>query len=160
MPATGNTANAEETDNAAAAPAPAPEPAADPTKPEHINLKFHDQHGNECHFKLKKTMRLKKAMDAFSARTSRERRTLRFFFEGLRVLDDHTPEQVSTGTFWFDGSSEEWTLTICDSWRWRRAMLLRLISSRLVVAIGTLEDGKVWNVRTGDRGYEITSTRV
>jgi hypothetical protein len=63
----------------------------------HINLKFRDMHGNELHFKLKQTTVMKKAMTAYATRTQRERHTLRFVNpDGERVLDDQTPEMVST----------------------------------------------------------------
>ena len=38
---------------------------------------------------------LGKAMDHFSAKTERDRQTLRFLFEGQRVLPDSTMESVS-----------------------------------------------------------------
>ena len=70
-----------------------PAPAADANAP--INVLFSDQAGNEVHFKLKPTTKLKKAMDAYSARQELARPTLRFLFDGTRVLDESTPASVS-----------------------------------------------------------------
>ena len=67
-----------------------------PAQPTALNIRFVDANQqNELHFKLKSTTKLKKAMDAFSARTERNRATLRFLFDGERIQDDHTPEHVS-----------------------------------------------------------------
>jgi small ubiquitin-related modifier len=63
-----------------------------------MSLTFQDQQGTALQVKLKPQTSMKKAMDAFSARTQRERRMLRFIFEGQRVLDTHTPEEVSNST--------------------------------------------------------------
>jgi small ubiquitin-related modifier len=82
---------------AAAATAPTAEPTAhaDPAAPKLLELCFRDQHGTEVHFKLKPTTKMKKAMDTFAQKTHREARTLRYYFEGLRIIDDHTPGSVS-----------------------------------------------------------------
>lgn len=59
-----------------------------------INLKFQDPNGTECHFKLKPTTKLEKAMKAYAKRTARDVKTLRFYFEGERVNGDDTAEKV------------------------------------------------------------------
>ena len=78
-----NTANAGSAPTAPAAPANL------------LNLCFRDQHGAEVHFKLKPSTKMKKAMEAFAAKMQVEARTLRYFAEGIRIADDHTPESVS-----------------------------------------------------------------
>lgn len=60
-----------------------------------INLTFRDHQAFELTFKLKPTTKLGKAMNAFATKSERERHTLRFLFEGQRVLDDSTMEGVS-----------------------------------------------------------------
>lgn len=72
-----------------------------PAQPKSLNIKFTDTSGTEVHFKLKSTTKLKKAMDAYSARIQRDRQALRFLFDGDRVMDDSTPESVSL-TYCFD----------------------------------------------------------
>lgn len=77
--------------------APAPEtnhPTTPEAKPAGLTIVFRDASGGELSFKLKPTTKLKKAMDAFAQRTQRERHTLRFLFEGVRVLDEHSAEEV------------------------------------------------------------------
>ncbi|KAK3638300.1 hypothetical protein LTR56_013129 [Elasticomyces elasticus] len=65
-----------------------------PPQPEALSLLFEDMSGTSLTFKLKKHTRLGKAMDAFSERVTRDRATLRFLFDGERVLDDSTPESM------------------------------------------------------------------
>lgn len=70
-----------------------------PARPaEPMNIKFSDVSGFEVQFRLKPTTKLGKAMEAFSARTEKEVKSLRFLFEGDRVLPDTTPESVSPTT--------------------------------------------------------------
>ena len=57
-----------------------------PKQPTSMEIKFTDQNQNAVTFKLKSTTKLKKAMDAYSAKVERDRRSLRFLFEGVRVL--------------------------------------------------------------------------
>ena len=73
-------------------PAPAPEPAP---AVKSMTIKFRDQSNNEVSFKMKPTTMLKKAMDAFSARTERDAASLRFVLDGQRVLNENTPADVS-----------------------------------------------------------------
>ena len=76
---------------------PPPPPEENPNS---LSISFRSANGEEVHFKLKKTTMLKKAMDAFAARVQRERRTLRFLFEGERVQDNSTAELVSVLRDW------------------------------------------------------------
>ncbi|KAK4542957.1 hypothetical protein LTR36_005955 [Oleoguttula mirabilis] len=61
-------------------------------KPDHMSLTFRDQANYEVQFRLKATTKLGKAMDHFSAKSERDRQTLRFLFEGQRVLPESTME--------------------------------------------------------------------
>ena len=76
------TTNSEDQPPAAAAPAP-------------MTIIFRTTNGAEVSFKLKPTTKLKKAMDAYAAREDKDRKVLRFLFEGERVLDDSTAVSVS-----------------------------------------------------------------
>ena len=89
--------NATSNPAAEAATAATAEPTAqaDPAAPQLLELCFRDQHGTEVHFKLRPTTKMKKAMDTFAKKTQRDAKTLRYFFEGVRIIDDHTPESVS-----------------------------------------------------------------
>ncbi|KAK3707933.1 hypothetical protein LTR37_011785 [Vermiconidia calcicola] len=63
-------------------------------QPTSMEIKFTDTNQNAVTFKLKSTTKLKKAMDAYSAKVERDRRSMRFLFEGERVLDQHTPDNL------------------------------------------------------------------
>lgn len=78
---------------------PTPAAAAPEDKPKHVTITFKSNDGAEVSFKLKATTKLKKAMDAYAARANRERRSLRFLFDGERVLDDKSPDDVSLRPF-------------------------------------------------------------
>lgn len=73
-------------------------PAA--AKPAGITIVFKDSLGGEVSFKLKPTTKLKKAMDAYAQHANRERLTLRFLFDGERVNDGSTAEEVSVPQMW------------------------------------------------------------
>jgi len=62
---------------------------------EHINIKVSDNN-NEVYFKLKRTTRLEKMMTAFCQRQAKDAKTVRFMFDGVRILPESTPEIVST----------------------------------------------------------------
>ncbi|CAH01119.1 SUMO family protein SMT3 [Kluyveromyces lactis] len=63
-------------------------------KPEtHINLKVSDG-SSEIFFKIKKTTPLKRLMEAFAKRQGKEIESLRFLYDGVRVLPDQTPEDL------------------------------------------------------------------
>ena len=63
----------------------------------HINIRCRNLAGEEVQFKIRPYTKLQKVMDTYSARISRERKELRFMFDGQRVLDDDTPENVRFG---------------------------------------------------------------
>ena len=52
------------------------------------------QDGTEVYFKVKKTTKLKKLMDAYCARVGKEAGSIRFLFDGDRIQEDATPDQL------------------------------------------------------------------
>ncbi|KAK1073593.1 hypothetical protein LTR12_005099 [Friedmanniomyces endolithicus] len=68
-----------------------PEPGA---QPEPITIIFADVNGFELSFRLKQHTKLGKAMEAFAKRTERDPGTLRFLFEGERLLPESTTESM------------------------------------------------------------------
>lgn len=61
---------------------------------DHLNIKVTDNQ-NEVFFKIKRTTRLEKLMNAFCERQGKSFATVRFLFEGQRVQKDDTPDSVS-----------------------------------------------------------------
>ncbi|KXS97765.1 hypothetical protein AC578_3209 [Pseudocercospora eumusae] len=59
-----------------------------------ITLTFRDHRGFEQSFKLKTSTKLGRAMDAFSVKVERDRKALRFLFDGERVLDESSVEEM------------------------------------------------------------------
>ena len=68
-------------------------------EPKAMSIVFVDTADNETVFKLKSNTKLKKAMDVYAQRLGVQRETLRFLYDGDRVLDDHTPDHVSLSFF-------------------------------------------------------------
>lgn len=66
-----------------------------PQRPQQVEILVVDMHQNEIHFKIKATTRLGKVTNAFIERQNAAPSSLRFFFEGKRIVDDDTPESVS-----------------------------------------------------------------
>eukprot|EP01084_Bolivina_argentea_P232537 391917_1 len=62
---------------------------------EHLNLKVKAQDGTEVYFKVKKTTKLKKLMDAYCARVGKEAGSIRFLFDGDRIAPDSTPNELN-----------------------------------------------------------------
>jgi len=60
----------------------------------HINLKVVTQDGNEIYFKCKKTTQLGKLMNAFCNRQGVSSNDVRFLFDGKRIHETQTPEQL------------------------------------------------------------------
>lgn len=60
-----------------------------------VTIVFKNMAGGEVSFKIKRNTKLKKAMDAYTERMDLNRLTLRFLFEGQRVLDENTADDVS-----------------------------------------------------------------
>ncbi|CAL6348781.1 unnamed protein product [Bathycoccus prasinos] len=63
-------------------------------KGEHINLKVKDQDNAEVHFKVKMGTKFKKIFDAFLQRKSLQPGSVRFLFDGERVREDQTPQEL------------------------------------------------------------------
>mmetsp|Transcript_39707 Transcript_39707/g.61977 ORF Transcript_39707/g.61977 Transcript_39707/m.61977 type:complete len:105 (+) Transcript_39707:57-371(+) len=61
---------------------------------EHINLKVKGQDGNIVHFKIKRKTNLKKLMDAYCSRQSLQADQIRFLFDGQRLRENQTPEEL------------------------------------------------------------------
>lgn len=62
---------------------------------EHVNVRVTDN-STEIFFKLKRSTALRKVMDAFSKRTGKDMRSLRFLYDGERVNEADTPGSVSS----------------------------------------------------------------
>lgn len=79
--------------NAASNPSSNANPSASTSNAnkEHLNLKVKAQDGTEVYFKVKKTTKLKKLMDAYCARVGKEAGSIRFLFDGDRIAPNNTP---------------------------------------------------------------------
>jgi hypothetical protein len=71
-----------------------PKPEAGGDANEHLNIKVTDGN-NEVFFKIKRTTQLKKLMDAFCDRQGKATNSVRFLFDGTRVMGSDSPETVS-----------------------------------------------------------------
>lgn len=61
---------------------------------EHLNIKVTDNN-NEVFFKIKRTTKLEKLMNAFCERQGKSMTAVRFLFDGTRVQPTDTPDNVS-----------------------------------------------------------------
>ena len=57
-------------------------------------LKIYLQDGSETHFKIRKSTAFKKLMDAYCDRVGKDAGSLRFLYDGTRILEDNTPKDV------------------------------------------------------------------
>lgn len=64
-----------------------------PQSTEHLNIKVTDNN-NEVFFKIKRSTKLEKLMNAFCERQGKDSKTVRFLFDGTRVTGQDTPEIV------------------------------------------------------------------
>jgi hypothetical protein len=96
-------------------------PAAPPADRVQVVLK--DQNGTQIAFGVKTNTRMDKVQNAFAERTSRPVYSLRFFFDGDRVLPEDT---VTTVSHFFDRTFWRSTLTTTLSLVWRMTMSSRL----------------------------------
>jgi small ubiquitin-related modifier len=64
-------------------------------KSEHINVKVVNAEGNEVFFKIKKSTPLRKLMEAYCKRQGFTLGTVRFSFDGNRISDEQTAEEVN-----------------------------------------------------------------
>lgn len=60
---------------------------------EHLNIKVTDNN-NEVFFKIKRSTKLEKLMNAFCERQGKNINSVRFLFEGARVQSTDTPDTV------------------------------------------------------------------
>ncbi|KAH8675289.1 ubiquitin-like modifier [Xylariales sp. PMI_506] len=60
---------------------------------EHLNIKVTDNN-NEVFFKIKRTTKLEKLMNAFCERQGKNMSSVRFLFEGQRVQPTDTPDTL------------------------------------------------------------------
>jgi Ubiquitin-2 like Rad60 SUMO-like len=67
---------------------------APPAPAEHLNIKVTDGN-NEVFFKIKRSTKLEKLMNAFCERQGKQMSTVRFLFDGQRVQPGDSPDTVS-----------------------------------------------------------------
>lgn len=63
-------------------------------KGEPINVIVKDQHGHELHFKVRKTTKFEKIMQAYCQKKCHQMNQLRFLYDGERVKPDQSPQDV------------------------------------------------------------------
>ncbi|KAG6024669.1 hypothetical protein E4U41_001713 [Claviceps citrina] len=64
-----------------------------PAASEHLNIKVTDNN-NEVFFKIKRTTKLEKLMNAFCERQGKSITSVRFLFDGQRVQPSDTPDAL------------------------------------------------------------------
>lgn len=69
------------------------EPQDAPANSEHLNIKVTDNN-NEVFFKIKRSTKLEKLMNAFCERQGKSPNSVRFLFDGTRVQPTDTPDAV------------------------------------------------------------------
>lgn len=72
---------------------PAAEGHEAPAHDEHLNIKVTDNN-NELMFKIKKSTKMGKLMEAFCERHGKNVNAVRFLFEGTRITGSETPESL------------------------------------------------------------------
>lgn len=60
-----------------------------------INLVIKDPQGQETHVRVRRTTRLRKLFDAFCKKSNTDANTLRFFFQGARINDEETADDLN-----------------------------------------------------------------
>ncbi|KAI8138533.1 ubiquitin-related domain-containing protein [Fennellomyces sp. T-0311] len=66
----------------------------EPGASEHINIKVVGGDNNEVFFKIKQTTPLRKLMDAYCERQGKSLDSVRFLYDGHRVLATDTPQRL------------------------------------------------------------------
>ncbi|CAO0789796.1 unnamed protein product [Mucor circinelloides] len=61
---------------------------------EHINLKVVGSDANEVFFKIKRSTQLRKLMDAYCERQGKQPGSVRFLYDGTRVMPGDTPNDL------------------------------------------------------------------
>lgn len=78
---------------------PGPAPAGDGNdpapNPNQIEIKVQTDGGNALFFKIKRTTKMSKVMEAWSAKEGKAPDSLRYFFDGQRLNVNDTPGDVS-----------------------------------------------------------------
>ncbi len=57
-------------------------------------MRVREQDGNIVHFKIKRKTALKRLMEAYCQRQSLQMDQIRFLFDGTRLRENHTPEEL------------------------------------------------------------------
>ena len=74
-------------------PAPKPEPNTTGTDSS-IQIQVMADNGNALHFKIKRSTKMVKVLDAYAKKQSVDRAQLKFLFDGEKVTADATPESL------------------------------------------------------------------
>ena len=73
---------------------PSTEELGDEKEGEYIKLKVIGQDSSEIHFKVKMTTHLKKLKESYCQRQGVPTNSLKFFFEGQRIADNHVLKEL------------------------------------------------------------------
>ncbi|KAH8082947.1 hypothetical protein JL720_8456 [Aureococcus anophagefferens] len=65
-----------------------------PSPDSSLNIRVRDQTGEEVYFKIKPTTQLVKVFNAYAQRKGINVTSLHFFFDGMRVRNDQTPQDI------------------------------------------------------------------
>ncbi|KAH8069935.1 hypothetical protein JL721_5472 [Aureococcus anophagefferens] len=65
-----------------------------PSPDSSLNIRVRDQTGEEVFFKMKPTTQLVKVFNAYAQRKGINVTSLHFFFDGMRVRNDQTPQDI------------------------------------------------------------------
>ncbi|KZZ94826.1 Small ubiquitin-related modifier, SUMO [Moelleriella libera RCEF 2490] len=87
-----------------------------PANTEHLNIKVTDNN-NEVFFKIKRSTKLEKLMNAFCERQGKSISSVRFLFEGSRVQPTDTPDALEMT----DGDTLEVHQEQVGGGRWHRS---------------------------------------
>ncbi|KAF4836704.1 Ubiquitin-like protein SMT3 [Colletotrichum siamense] len=72
----------------------APQGAAETPNNTAINIKIVDTTGHTIVFRIKRDTRMQKVMAAFCERQGKDSKSVRFIFDGTRLVDDDTPRSL------------------------------------------------------------------
>ena len=59
-----------------------------------VNLTIKDPQGEEIYFKVKKSAKMKRLFSAFCKRSNIDPSTIRFFYQGERIDEEQTPDDL------------------------------------------------------------------
>ncbi|OHT07166.1 Small ubiquitin-related modifier 2 [Tritrichomonas foetus] len=60
-----------------------------------VNLTIKDPQGEEIYFKVKRSAKMRRLFSAFCKRSNIDATTIRFFYQGERIEDDQTPDDLN-----------------------------------------------------------------